>query len=179
MADFIAGGPKGGSTPNVANAPSKRVTEHTRVPMSVPTQRLAVPEIPGYFLYWHRSSDVKRAIDAGYEFVNDDEMTIEQKGVANDASTSGNTDMGTRISIAGGGTVSDDDPSPLRLYLMKLRQEWRDKDDALRDAENEKIASALRAGQVGSEKDDPRDRGKRVLKEGQDLFTPKPKRPAP
>lgn len=158
-----------------ANAPARRVTEATRIPMSLPTPKLSVPEMPGYYLYWHLGKNVPAALKAGYTHVQEGELEIEQKGIANAAEESGSTDMGTLISIAAGGTVSETDLEPERLYLMKLPEEWRAQDVAAQAQRNEAIAVALRAGQIGAEGDP--DRNKRYMKSGQDLFYPK-NRPA-
>lgn len=155
----------------VGNAPQTRVTEATRIPMSTPNAKLAVPEIPGYYLYWHRGANVPRALQAGYTFVSDDEVTVEQKGIANDPAVSGNTDLGTRVSVIAGGTVSETDLSPERLYLMKLPLDWHLQDMAKQEASNEHIARALRGGIIGADQDP--DRNKRYMKAGQDLFYPK------
>lgn len=159
-----------------ANAPARRVTEANRVPMSLPTAKLSVPDMPGYFLYWHLGKNVPRALRAGYVFVDQDDLDIEQKGVANAADESGSTDMGTRISVLAGGSTEDGLQSE-RLYLMKLPQEWREQDEAKMGAVNENIAVALRAGLLGAEEDP--DKNRRYMKAGQDLFYKKGARPPP
>ena len=154
-----------------ASPRERRVTETTRVPMSVPNQKLAVPPIPGFFLYWHLGKNVPTALRAGYSFVEEDEVDIEQHGVANSAETSGSTDMGTRVSISAGPNSFDDDLQPSRLYLMKLPQAWRDQDVVNMGRVNEKVATALRSGMLGAEQD--LDKARRYMKQGQDLFFPK------
>jgi hypothetical protein len=154
---------------NPANTPARRKSEVARVPMSLPNLKLAVPDIPGFFLYWHRGKDVNQALRASYTFVDADELDVEQRNVANDAAESGSTDMGSRISIESG--LDDTGREPERLYLMKLPNDLREQDlEAMADR-NEQIAIALRAGTVGAE-DDP-DRNRRYMKAGQDLFYPK------
>lgn len=69
-------------------------------------------------------------------------------------------------------------PEPQRLYLMKLRQEWRDKDVQKLEEINERVAAAIRGGrpapgQVGAPGETPTDQLQRYLKKGQDLFIPK------
>ena len=154
---------------NPANAPEKRVTEATRVPMSVPTMKLAVPDITGFFLHWFTGTKVPRALKAGYSFVEDDEVTVENKGVADDLGLTGSTDLGSRISVLGGGVSLLGEPE--RLYLMKLPEAWHRKDLEAKEAINERTARALRAGIVGAENDP--DKGRRYMKAGQDLFFPK------
>lgn len=154
-----------------ANAVDTRVVPADRVPMDLPQQKLAAPDIPGYFLYWHLGKNVRQALRAGYTHVSDDEIELNQGGVANAATVSGNTDMGSRVSIASGGTVGPDNPEAERLYLMKLPNHLRTADLNVREAKHESIAASLRAGTIGAEGDP--DRNKRYMKAGQDLFYPR------
>lgn len=156
-----------------------RVTEPDYPSMDVPEQKLAVPDVPGFYLYWHLGKSVRKALRAGYQHVKDEELEVEQKGVANAAAETGNTDMGTNISIVAGGTVDDDDPEPARLYLMKLPLWIHERNNQKKASINESIAQAIRSGSVGSESDP--DRNKRYMKKGQDLFYPKvgPRPPQP
>lgn len=162
---------------NPANALEKRKREATRIPMSVPQLKLEVPEIPGFYLYWFLGTFVPKAQRAGYTFVEDDEVDLANFGLADDASRSGNTDLGSRVSSFAGGLV-EGTAEPQRLYLMKLPKELRDEDVAALEAVNERIAAALRGGQnpsnvSGGPEETPGDRTKRYLKQGQDLFYPK------
>ncbi len=163
---------------NPGAAPVRVVNAENRRPMALPSMTLEVPEIPGYFLYWHLGSQVERALQAGYEFVDSDEVTLNSKNIADDADKSGNTDLGSRVSIVAGTPGAADTSAP-RLYLMKIRNEWRTADVKALEARNESIAVALRGG-VNSENmhgaaphETPQDRSKRYLKTGQDLFYPK------
>lgn len=154
---------------NPANAQETRVTEATRVPMSVPEPRLAVPEIEGWHLHWFLEKNIPRAEKAGYVFVEDDEVDIANRDlIADDAAMSGNTDLGSRISMLSGG-----DPGPNgqieRLVLMKIRQEWWEEDQKSLEARNDKIAEALRSGKVNQKGDVSH----QYLKQGQNLFYPK------
>lgn len=145
-----------------------RVTEATRIPMSIPNQKLAVPEIPNWYLYWFRTDNVDRALRAGYVFVEQDEVEVANSAVADTLSQSGSTDMGTRVSIAAGAASFDAKGQSERLYLMKLPMEWHLKDMEARDEANERVARQLRGGIVGAENDP--DKGRRYMKAGQDLF---------
>jgi hypothetical protein len=161
---------------NPANAPQTRVTEANRVPMNLPELRLAVPDVPGYSLHWFLGQNVQRALRAGYEFLDASEANLTNAGVANDAATSGSTDLGSRVSVIAGGLV-EGTMEPQRLYLMKIRQEWRDKDAAELEKVNERVAAAIRGGQPAPGQTVPgetgQDRLSRYLKKGQDLFIPK------
>ena len=154
---------------NPANAPERRASDPKRVPMDLPNLKLAVPAIPGYYLYWHLGKNVARALRHGYSFVERDEVEVAQTGVANDMGLSGSTDLGTRISVSAG--EAGDERNEERLYLMKLPLEFHNEDMEQKTARNEDIAVQLRAGMLGAG-DDP-DRNKRYMKDGQQLFYPK------
>ena len=130
---------------NPANVVGVRA-ERQRVPMSIPQLKLEVPDIPGYHLHWMMGAPARlaQAKKAGSEFVEDDETEVANSGLADDASKSGNTDMGSRVSIIAGST--DDNGQAQRLYLMKIRQEWWEEDQSKLEDRNDQIASTLRGG---------------------------------
>jgi hypothetical protein len=165
---------------NAANRPGKTDAERKRIPMSVPVQRLEAPEIPGYHLHWFlgTSERLERAIQGGYEFVDERELKINNVSLGGDSTVSGNTDMGSRVSVLSGQEVGKDG-QPTRLILMKIKQEWFEEDQKLVDARNEKVAEALRGGKYGEEKENPNDVRLRYVDKSRtaipDLFTPKRK----
>lgn len=159
----------------LGSAPVRRVTQATRVPMSVPNQQLAVPEIPGFHLHWHLGKNVPRALQAGYSHVtHEDGVDVVGRGVADSREDTGSTDLGSNISVLAG--TSDNSEEPDRLYLMKIPQEWWESDQAQLQKHNDSIAAALRGGSLGAERDEAGDRVKRYMKQGQDLFWPKTQR---
>jgi len=161
------------SKTNLGNAPKSRVTEASRIPMSAPNQKLAVPEIPGYHLHWHLGRNVPRALQAGYTHVTQsDGIEVANTGLADAKSAVGSTDLGSNVSILAGSDVGPD-MEPERLYLMKIPQEWWEQDQKALLNRNESIAQQLRGGTVGAERDQAGDRNKRYIKEGQKLFYPK------
>lgn len=115
-----------------------------RVPMSVPLRKLEVPEIPGYHLHWVKEANLGRALAAYYEFVEDHEVPINQRCPGTDTEISGNTDLGSRISIAAGQGA---DGKPERLYLMKLAQEYWVEDRAKIDGRNAQILGSIFRGE--------------------------------
>lgn len=131
--------------------PRAQVTkaERKRIPMSVPVSKLAVPDIPGYHLHWFRGDEVRiqRALDAGYEFVEDTEVKPNSVGLGQDSAASGNTDMGSRVSVVAGKEIGDDRQA-LRLILMKIKQEWWEADQKLVEQRNDLVANSLK-GQPG------------------------------
>lgn len=154
--------------------------ERKRIPMSVPVQRLAVPEIPGWHLHWFLNTRdrIQRALQAGYVFVSWDEVELNNLDIGGDSAASGNTDMGSNVSIVSGGEVGTDGQVS-RLVLMKLRQEHWNEDQARIEDHHEQIAQAIRGGQVGAGKvagENARDIATRYTKATDNLFTRKPKR---
>lgn len=139
---------------NPANQSPVAKGERKRIPMSVPVQKLSVPEIPGYHLHWFNGTPdrIARAQQGGYEFVDAQEVQVNSVGLGNESTQSGNTDMGSRVSIVGG-TEVDPSGQPVRLILMKIKQEWRDQDMKLVDERNDSVADALMGGLLGAEKD--------------------------
>lgn len=133
---------------NPANAPEISSERRTRIPMSVPQQKLVIPEIPGFHLHWmlgtpERLAQAKRA---GYVFVEHGEVEAVETGLANDALGDGSSDMGSQVSVVAGGT--DGAGQPVRLVLMKLKQEWWDEDQRALEAKSDALIDSLRAGRI-------------------------------
>jgi hypothetical protein len=151
--------------------------------MSVPVQRLEAPDIPGFHLHWFLGTPerLQRACDGGYEFVDPREAKINNVSLGGDSALSGNTDMGSRVSVVSGQEVGKDG-QPTRLVLMKIKQEWWNEDQKLVEARNEQVAAALRGGLLGSEKDAPGDTQMRYIDKARtkipDLFNPNKQRKA-
>jgi hypothetical protein len=167
---------------NPANVGGKPDAERKRIPMSVPVQRLEAPEIPGFHLHWFNGTPerIQRALDGGYEFVDEREMKINNVSLGGESTRSGNTDMGSRVSVVSGQEVGKDG-QPTRLILMKIKQEWYEEDQKLVMARNEQVAAALRGGLIGSENDQAGDTAMRYVDKSRtripDLFNPNKKRP--
>ena len=158
----------------------KTVAERKRIPMSVPVQRLEVADLPGYHLHWFLSSPerLQRAMDGGYEFVDEQEMKINNVSLGGTSAASGNTDMGSRVSIVSGQEVGKDG-QPTRLILMKIKQEWWDEDQVLVENRNSKVRDALLGGMIGAENDRPGDSQHRYVDKTRtqipDFFKPRRK----
>lgn len=142
--------------PDAAAVANPKVPDHIadilagrrkRIPMSTATRKMEVPAIDGWYLYWALESNIPAMMQGGYEFVDQSEARLVQTGLANDKSISGNTDLGTRVSMVGSlsGTAGN---GPERAYLMKLRQEWRDEDRAEIDAKNAGILGSIFKGET-------------------------------
>ena len=159
-------------------ATATKAAERKRIPMSVPVQKLEAPDIPGYHLHWFNGTPerLQRAIEGGYEYVYDRDMRINSVGLGSDSTISGNTDMGSQVSIVAGSEIGRDG-QPIRLILMKIKQEWYDEDQKHQENRNEQVAAALRGGMVGAEKDASGDSRFRYVDKARtsipDMFTPK------
>lgn len=157
---------------------TKTAAERRRIPMSVPVRKLEAPEIPGYHLHWFRGTPdrLQQALNGGYEFVNANEMHVNSVGLGSDTTVSGNTDMGSQVSVVAGGEL-DSTHQPIRLVLMKIKQEWYEEDQKLVENRSIQVAQALSGGLLGAEND--RESGTRYVDKAKtsipDLF--KPKRP--
>jgi len=161
---------------NPANSTTS-VTDETRVPMALPQLMLEVPPIPGYQMHWFadRPGRIPRAIQGGYEFVDPAEVRINNFGLAADLTQTGNTDLGNRVSVHGG--VAENGGAE-RLYLMKIKQEWYDKDMELRELASDRTVQALRQGSVGADREKMANAAKRYAKNTDNLFTKKIRSPA-
>lgn len=157
---------------NPATERATRVTDENRVPMSLPHMMLQVPEIPGYEMHWFadRPGRISRALAAGYEYVDPAEVILNNFGLASDLTQTGNSDMGTRVSVHGG--VSEQGGAE-RLYLMKIKKEWYDKDMQVREEAADRQVQALKQGSTGSEREKMTDAAKRYAKNTDNLFTKK------
>jgi hypothetical protein len=122
-----------------------------RVPMSVAMRKLETPEIPGYHLHWIKEANIPRALAAYYEFVNDDEVPINQRNPGLDTELSGNTDLGARVSIAAGLGANN---LPERLYLMKLAEEYWIEDRSKIDGRNASMLGQIFRGEKIIDKDE-------------------------
>ncbi len=151
---------------NPANASAKAPSR--RIPLSVPTLKLTVPEIPGYVCHWFRGTEarIQQALAAGYTFTDRGQVELNHHGLANDYQSDGNSDLGSRVS-----TPSGDDGS--RLYLMKLPRELWEEDGQILADKHESIAAQLRNDQ-GLELPAGFDKSRRYSRgESRNLFQPR------
>lgn len=132
--------------------------ERQRIPMSTPTLKLYVPNIPGYHPHWFNDDPgrISRALRAGYSFVTEDEVDLNITSTLAESSLgNGNTDLGGQISIVVDRTTGQ------RAYLMKIKTEYYLQDQAALEEANSKVDKVVRRGQVGAEGDMIIDRDKR------------------
>lgn len=136
-------------TLNPANRSSG--AERKRIPMSVPVQKLSVPDIPGYHLHWFNGTPerINRALEGGYEFVEETETKVNDAGLGGTSTRTGNTDLGSRVSVVGGSEIGWDG-QPVRLVLMKIKQEWYEEDQKLVEQRNQQVIDTLLGGRQES-----------------------------
>lgn len=132
---------------NPSVAPGRSSGDRVRIPLSVPERKLEVPEIPGYYLRWFRGTPQRlaQAERAGFEFVAQSEVQLNNVSIGGDAKKDGNSDLGSRVSIVEGSEV-DGGGQAVRMYLMKQKMEFHKEDQAIVQNRNDSIADALTAG---------------------------------
>jgi hypothetical protein len=148
---------------NPANKTPEAPGARRRIPMSVPLRRLQVPEIPGYHPYWFNEDQVPRAIQGGYEFVEWNEVPVNQRSVATSLDVSGNQDLGSRIRVVSG---LGGDNKPIPLVLMKIKREWYEEDRALIAQSNAKQIKGIFRGEriLGAEQASAEDQERMYVK---------------
>lgn len=138
---------------NPSNSKKRELPEGFQ-PMSQGIKKLEVPERPGYHRRWFRgdASRIARAQRAGYTFVEPDEVELNNFDLGGDAKESGNTDLGSRVSVVSGDDL-DATGQPGRMYLMECPMEYYEASRELIEDRNEGIAKALRGGHIGEGED--------------------------
>jgi hypothetical protein len=119
----------------------RNVFNGTEAKISVRTQ------IEGYHLHVFTDTGgrIKEAVDSGYEFVKPDEV-----GGVSENVISRNGDLGERIRYLVNPRAEGTEQYG---YLMKIRQEWYEEDQAELQAKNNRIDAAIRKGKITG--DDP------------------------
>lgn len=150
-------------------------------PMNSPTLRLSVPEKAGYHRHWFRGTKerIARAQQAGYRFVDEKDTKVNNRDLAGASEESGNSDMGSRVSVVSGDDFSEGG-QPSRLYLMECPEHLYRKSQEVIEERNDSVADALRGGILGAgaSGENSADMKNRYVQAGGDtsLFTPKTRR---
>ena len=102
-------------------------------------------QIEGYHLhvFTDAGARIQEALDSGYEFVKPDEV-----GGVSENVVSRNGDLGERIRFLVNPRAEG---SEQYGYLMKIRQEWFEEDQAELQAKNNRIDAAIRKGKITGE----------------------------
>lgn len=135
---------------NPANEKPKSNIPSGFQPMSAGVKKLEAPEKEGFHRRWFRGEPgrIVRAQRAGYKFVNPEEVDLNNFDLGGDASNSGSTDLGTRVSVIAGDDL-DIGGQPGRMYLMECPNELYEHSRSIIDDRNEGVAEALRGGKIG------------------------------
>jgi hypothetical protein len=165
---------------NPAETKKKFTLPENYQPMSAGTPRLDVPEREGYQRRWFRGDvgRVQRAMQAGWTFVDTSDVKLNNFDLGGDAKASGNTDLGTRVSVISG-DEADSTGQPSRMYLMECPDELYEYGRSFLEDRNESVAEALRGGKIGAGNDGEtrKDQSNRYVKgEVPDLFNPNKRR---
>lgn len=115
-------------------------TRRPRISMSEVQRRLEVADMPGYRLYWFKDENVLKAQDAYYEHVKDWEIRVAHNSIGSADNLSGNTDLGTNVSIIAG---QNEAGSPVRLNLMKLPLQYYQEDQKKIEMRNASTMEAI------------------------------------
>lgn len=149
------------SNPTVEQPKTVKTADY--IPMGQSELQLAVPEIPGYVLYWpcDRPGRIPRMLRQGWEFVLHSEVDIPNfKTVAGDVAASGNADLGERISVYG---YTDAGGRAVNQYLMKIKKErWQELED-WREQQSDRVVQSLRSSQIGVEREAEGDAARRYI----------------
>lgn len=123
----------------------KQVQRKTRVPLGVPRAKLQAPEIKGFRTRWINdyTGRIEQAIAGGYEHVYEKDLQGE----------AGNTDLGEKVSRIVG---RNEDASPLRAFLMKIKEEWYQEDQRAKRKQLDETDAAIRRGKLNEQPDDRR-----------------------
>ena len=157
---------------NPANAPVQGeaatdfdVRARTRIPMSVPRQKLQTSDIIGYHQHWFLESRVPMATQAGYEFVSNGEVTINQLNVGNASHVTGNVDLGSRVRVVAG--VGEGGVVEYHV-LMKIKEEWWQEDQDALAQRNAGVMAAIFLNEtvLGAEKVSAQDKSLSYVNRG-------------
>ena len=133
----------------VANTPASATNGQTRKRRNVfngTEAKLSVKkQIEGYHMhvFTDSGSRIQEALDSGYEFV-----TPAEVGGVSENVVSRNGDLGERIRYLVNPRAEG---SEQYGYLMKIRQEWYEEDQAAIQQKNNMIDASIRKGQITGE----------------------------
>lgn len=112
-----------------------------RIPLGTLRSKLTAERREGYHRHWinDTAGRLQMALDGGYEFVK---VQGEKVG---DFGHIGGQDLGTMVSRIVG---SHENGTPMRAYLMEIKQEWRDEDVAEKLKAAQDIDDQIRGGTI-------------------------------
>lgn len=137
--------------PNPASDPEADFDESKWVPMGAKSGRLKVPVKPGWHRHWFRNEPgrIERAMQAGYRFVDPEEISMIPQQLGGSVEQGGSTDLGSKVSVAAGGF--GDQGQALRLFLMECPMHLYERAKAMLQRDTDNTVDALAAGRGGKE----------------------------
>lgn len=119
-----------------------------RIPLNGMRLKMASQEIPGYHLYWFNdeTTRVQDALAAGYEFVTSEQSALVDNVVP------GNSDLSGKVRKL----VGVVEGRPLYAYLMKIKNEWYEEDERLRQSRLEELDRHIQSGDYAGKMSDGR-----------------------
>lgn len=143
--------------PNPATDSEATFDESKWVPMGAKVGRLKVPEKPGWHRHWFRNEPgrIERAMQAGYRFVDSEEISMIPQQLGGSVEQGGSTDLGSKVSVAAGGY--GDNGQALRLFLMECPMHLYERAKSMLQADTDNTVEALAAGR--GNKDDYAEKG--------------------
>lgn len=122
---------------------AERATRTERASFNGTTGKLKIQrQIEGYHMHIFNDGPgrIEQALDVGYEFVSPDEIGSVATNVV-----SRNTDIGDKVRFLVGVGANNE---PEYAYLMKIRQEFYDEDQASLQARNDAVDDAIKNGKL-------------------------------
>jgi hypothetical protein len=116
-------------------------SERIRSPFNGTKAKLTVnKQIPGYHLHIFNDEPgrIQTALSGGWEFVNPEEV-----GGVGERVTSVNTDLGDKVRYLVG---ADEKGDGAYAYLLKIKEEWWEEDQAALQERNDLVDDAIRSG---------------------------------
>ena len=97
--------------------------ERKRIPFGSARSKMTVPQRAGFQRHFFNDvgSRIREALDAGWDFVEDQ----EKKLAVGDGPVTANTNIGTAVSMV---TGTDPQGKPQVTYLMEIREDWYHED---------------------------------------------------
>ena len=136
---------------NESRSEVRRESKTPRVPFSGFRQRLQLSDLDmkdaekrGMVMRWfnNESGRIEQALGAGYDFVNP--MYVPSLGHGAIFRDSSDPESQARVSVV----VSKGEPI-IRAYLMEIRKEYYQEDQAAKEKHNQKVDEALAQGGAG------------------------------
>ena len=112
------------------------------MPLGTLRSNLAVPKREGYVRRWVNDvgGRLRQAEDGGYTFVDDPDLKVGERDSAN-------PDGARQTYIVG----RNDNGSSLKAYLMEIRKEWYDEDQAAKMDAVDEIDNLIQNGGLGND----------------------------